>query len=690
MTTNMLEVAFNYKVKLGWSVLPVARGSKAPSIIVNNKIVPIQWEKYKTELPDDAKLVTWFKDKTNEDIGIGVICGKLSGIVVVDDDNHDGNFRTDYNSSVKVRTGNNGYHSYFKYPNQGLNRQILSDQNIEIRGENHFIVLPPTLHAKTDKPYVWDVASEEDLFELLNDLPELPLNIVKLQTEQLNKKFEITEKLNVLEGNRNNSLLSLAGKLWSEGIHEDELLLLLQQVNQNFKPPLPAAEVGSIFNSIIKLPRKSFQEEAEPEPIVDTSLLTPITIEEVLEVLGQTIKRDDVNKLVTFLCMLSIYTEGAQFNVSFNAPSSTGKSFIPMEVSSLFPKYDVITLAYSSPTAFFHGTGVWDEERKVKVIDLSQKIIVFQDQPHTELLQKLRPLLSHDSKILHVQISDRKQKSGLSTKDIEIIGFPAVVFCSAGMRIDEQEGTRFLLLSPEIDSEKIRQAVFARIDKETDLEQYIANLNSNSQRQRLIQRILAIKQSGIRDVIVKQHKDLILELFWKNIKNPKPRHSRDIARVVSLIKVVAMLNLWFRKRLDDRIEATEEDVRTAFTIWNQVSESQEYNLPPYIFNLYWQIIVPEYLNQNRDKFESEKLGIKREDIRKRYFAETDQLLEENKLRLQILPMLQTAGLLEEHQDKNDRRILRYTPTKVSKNNSELTSRVTEEDNSKLVESIFNE
>lgn len=687
----MLEVAFNYKVKLGWSVLPVARGSKAPSIPVNNKIVPIQWEKYKTELPDDAELITWFKDKTSEDIGIGVICGKLSGIAVVDDDNHDGNFRPAYNSPVKVKTGNNGYHSYFKYPNQELNRQILADQKIEIRGENHFIVLPPTLHAKTDKPYEWDVASEEDLFELLNDLPELPLNILKAQqTEQLYKKFEITEKLNVAEGNRNNSLISLAGKLWSEGIHEDELLLLLQQVNQNYKPPLPTVEVESIFNSIIKLPRKSIQEEAEPEPTVDTTLLKPISIEEIVEVLGQTIKRDDVNKLVTFLCMLSIYTEGSQFNVSFNAPSSTGKSFIPMEVSSLFPKQDVMTLAYSSPTAFFHGAGVWDEERKVIVIDLSQKIIVFQDQPHTELLQKLRPLLSHDSKTFRVQISDRKQKSGLRTKEVEIIGYPAVIFCSAGMKIDEQEGTRFLLLSPEIDSEKIRQAVFTRIEKETDLESYIFKLNSNSLRQGLIQRILAIKQSGVRDVIVKQHKDLILELFWKNIKNPKPRHSRDIARVVSLIKVVAMLNLWFRKRLDDRIEATEEDVRTAFTIWNQVSESQEYNLPPYIFNLYWQIIVPEYLDQNRDKFESEKLGIKREDIRKRYFAETDQLLEENKLRLQILPMLQTAGLLEEHQDKNDRRILRYTPTKVLKNNSELTSRATEEDNSKLVESIFNE
>lgn len=403
--------------------------------------------------------------------------------------------------------------------------------------------------------------------------------------------------------------------------------------------------------------------------------LEPITLDEIVDILGLTIKKDNTNKLVAFLCMLSIYTENSQFNISFNAPSSTGKSFIPMEVSTLFPKEDVMTLAYSSPMAFFHGTGKWDEARHVIIIDLSNKIIIFQDQPHTELLQRLRPLLSHDEKILRVQIADKKQKAGLKTKEIELIGYPAVIFCSAGMKIDEQEGTRFLLLSPEIDSEKIREAVFTKVEKESDFNSYIEQLNSNPKRQELMRRIIAIKESGIRDVNITEHKKLIVELFWQTRKTPKPRHTRDIGRVVALIKVITLLNFPFRNRFGNAIEATEEDIREAYKLWDSLSEPQEYNLPPYIYNLYWNIVVPEYLRMNVNRKESSRVGIKREDIRRRYYEETSQLLEENKLRLQVLPMLETAGLLELEQDRNDKRILRYTPTRLERNNSEQTGRV---------------
>ena len=405
--------------------------------------------------------------------------------------------------------------------------------------------------------------------------------------------------------------------------------------------------------------------------------IKPISLEEVTETLGLTIKKDNVNKLITFLCMLSIYTEDSQFNLSFNAPSSTGKTFIPMEVASLFPKEDVLTLAYSSPMAFFHGTGKWDEKRKVMVIDLSKKIIIFQDQPHTELIQRLRPLLSHDERVLRVQIADKKQKAGLKTKDIELYGFPVVIFCSAGMNIDEQESTRFLLLSPEIDAEKIREAVYSRIEKEADHEAYISRLNSNKQRIELISRIVAIKQSGIKDVCITHCKELIRNLFWETRKKPKPRHSRDIARVMSLIKVISLLNFPYRQRIGDTIEAVEDDINQAYRLWDSISDSQEHNLSPFIYNLYWNVIVPEYLYINRKGNQSLKVGLKREDIRRRYYQETEQLLEENKLRIQIIPMLQTAGLIEEYQDKDDKRISRFIPTKLNKNNSEDHWRVTE-------------
>ena len=83
----------------------------------------------------------------------------------------------------------------------------------------------------------------------------------------------------------------------------------------------------------------------------------PMSSRELIDTLGLTIKRDEENKLVTFLCQLSAYTKDSQFNISFNAPSSTGKSYIPTEISRLFPKEDVIEVGYCSPTAFFHDVG---------------------------------------------------------------------------------------------------------------------------------------------------------------------------------------------------------------------------------------------------------------------------------------------------------------------------------------------
>ncbi|MEO0113779.1 MAG: hypothetical protein ABIK80_07485, partial [candidate division WOR-3 bacterium] len=81
-----------------------------------------------------------------------------------------------------------------------------------------------------------------------------------------------------------------------------------------------------------------------------------LTLGDVDRILSLTIKKDRITKIITFLGMLTAYTEDSQLNISYNAPPSTGKSYIPIEISKLFLKEDVIKVGYSSPTAFFHST----------------------------------------------------------------------------------------------------------------------------------------------------------------------------------------------------------------------------------------------------------------------------------------------------------------------------------------------
>ncbi|GAH55005.1 unnamed protein product, partial [marine sediment metagenome] len=178
------------------------------------------------------------------------------------------------------------------------------------------------------------------------------------------------------------------------------------------------------------------EEEIAEEEIKSFPYLDP---KELLDILGLTIKSDEQNKLTTFLCQLSAFTEDSQFNISFNAPSSTGKSYIPLEIAKLFPKSsdleeekDVIELGYCSPKAFFHDHSRYDSKTKLIIVNLERKIIIFLDQPHFQLLHHLRPILSHDKKEILVKITDKSKGGGQRTKNILIRGFPAVIFCSAG------------------------------------------------------------------------------------------------------------------------------------------------------------------------------------------------------------------------------------------------------------------
>ncbi len=403
---------------------------------------------------------------------------------------------------------------------------------------------------------------------------------------------------------------------------------------------------------------------------VDVSNFQPISIKEIVDILGLTIKKDESNKLITFLCQISTYTEDSQFNISFIAPSSVGKSYIPTEIAKLFPEEDVKEIGYCSPTAFFHERGEYNKEDNKYIIDLSHKILIFLDQPHTQLLERLRPLLSHDKKKIEVRITDKTQKFGTKTKKASLIGYPSVIFCTAGLRIDEQESTRFLLLSPEAGQEKIREAIHERIKKETDNNYYNDWLNNNPDRKSLKERILAIKQAKIKEIKISSP-EIIKEIFFKENKFLKPRYSRDIGRIISLIKSLALLNLWFREKDGNTIIANKDDIMSAFDIWKEVNESQELNLSPYILNLYKEVILALYKDKNTDGIIEE--GLTRQEIIQKHNEVYGRFIPDWQLRQQVLPMLENSGLIKQEADPSDKRkILVYLINlPKSQNNNEI-------------------
>lgn len=369
---------------------------------------------------------------------------------------------------------------------------------------------------------------------------------------------------------------------------------------------------------------------------------------DIIEILNLTIKHDNFNKLIVFLAMLSAFTEDSQINVLLNAPSATGKSYIPLQVVDLFPAESVIKILYASQSAFFHESGEYDKEKNEKHIHLERKIIIFIDQPRTDLLARLRPILSHDEKIMVCKITDKTGQWGNQTKNIVIHWYPVAIYCTASCTLDEQEATRFLLISPEIGNEKFRDTIHAKIQNAGDTEEYYQNLESNPERMILRERIELIKNAWIKNILITDTSE-VETIFFKDKKDLKPRHQRDVGRFLGLIKAFALLNLPQRRRVGDNIYAEKHDILEATKIWNHIAPWQEHNIAPYVLDIYERVFIPAYREFNKSQTDfitpDHAVWVPRKHILKKHFDVMKRNLSDASWRQDIEPTLVNAGLL---------------------------------------------
>lgn len=378
-----------------------------------------------------------------------------------------------------------------------------------------------------------------------------------------------------------------------------------------------------------------------------------MTLDSLADILSLTVKHDKENKLVTFLAMLSAYTDNSQINISFNAPSSSGKTYMANQIAKLFPKEDKIELSGASPTSFFYRESEEDEETGVRTVSLERKILIFYEMPNPQLQAKLRSVLSHDERELTYQITN-KSKGGKNRADqIVIRGFPATVFCSANLRMDEQETTRAIILSPEVTNEKLRESIHLQAFKNANQAVFNSSIESDEKRKLLKERIIAIRDEQVDDIIV-PNPEAIKNRFYGLMGVLKPRHQRDIEHLMQLIKATALFNVWHRKDGDD-IVASQSDIEQAFEIWGYFMESMKLGIAPTLLNFYMNFILPAYYEKKQKELalwpidvtedDVQPIGISRPELNKYYLSITDNPLEDEYLRKQMLPQLENAGLI---------------------------------------------
>lgn len=402
-----------------------------------------------------------------------------------------------------------------------------------------------------------------------------------------------------------------------------------------------------------------------------------ITLDELAQILEKTIKYDTTTKLVTFLSLLLNYTDECQQNLGFASESARGKSYLALELAAYFPEEDVDDRGYVSPTGFFHERGILVDEMGYEInfsekpskdstpdekklwrmrlqtaklrVDLSKKILIFLDQPHDQLLQRLRPLLSHDKKIIEYAITDKSERYGLRTKHVQLMGYPTVIFLSAKGMLDEQEKTRLLLLSPGAEQEKLHATTKLVAEKECDRFAYLEKIRNDLKRNWLRNRVQAIKDQKIDDVIIPDWDELHKKFLEKH-KVLIPRHQRDLKRLIALIKAHALLNCFSREIREGNnpepyktITATQEDTDAGLQLYEKVRIPNEIGVTPEILEIYQAIIQPK----------TEGLSLR--NLLEEYTKYYSRRLSVWRLEKEIIPSLLGAGLVIEERDQNDKR-----------------------------------
>lgn len=419
------------------------------------------------------------------------------------------------------------------------------------------------------------------------------------------------------------------------------------------------------------------EQNVELRPTNRITEFAEMTLDDVAKVLSLTIKDDDGNKKIVFLAMLSAYTDKSQINVSLNAPSATGKTYLATQIAKLFPAEDKIERSGASPTSFFYGEGVEDKVRKAKIVSLKRKILIFYEQPNPALQEKLRALLSHDSReVVH---SLTNKKGGRNQTDTIIIeGFAATVFCSANMVLDEQETTRAILVSPESTEAKLKQAIHLQARRGSNEDEFDEWLESRPERLALMERIVAIRDEHINEIIIEDPGE-IEQRFIKQLRALQPRHQRDMSHLQQLIKAIALLNVWHRRRSDGTVVASKSDIDEAFKLWGEFFESQNLNLPPAVMAIYKKYIVPAYFDkfkhgsQNMQHAMAVKyIGVTPNEVSAYYVSQEGSILNSDHLNKQILPQLERSGIItrkkplkENEDDFNDRRTRHIIPQQLT-------------------------
>ncbi|MGZ4848601.1 MAG: bifunctional DNA primase/polymerase, partial [Halobacteriota archaeon] len=182
----------------------------------------------------------WFEREPMANIG--VVTGPRSGIFLLEADIHDGvdgrktlaELEAEHGplpETLTARSGGGGAHYVFNYPSGYENAKWRRDigPGVEIRAsDDYYFVVAPSIH-KSGRQYEW-----VDLNMPISDAPEWLVELSRKDTIAAAKEHQISRPLEmVFPSQRHNAVVSLAGKLLSEGVNYEAAVEKCLAFNRN-------------------------------------------------------------------------------------------------------------------------------------------------------------------------------------------------------------------------------------------------------------------------------------------------------------------------------------------------------------------------------------------------------------------------------------------------------------------------
>jgi len=234
------KAALQY-AEAGWCVLPLAKYQKDPSSFLK------EWKKYQAQRPTQEELEKWFSDKRVT--GVALVCGDVSGgVVVIDDDNYETGNPLPLQSTLEDLSASGGRHLYFTNTGLGNKDDKQGIYAFEIRGNGRIVLLPPS-KAYNKQGEIGQYRWERGDLSQLNNLPKLTSEMIApFFSSPTNKHPKLNELVSVSEGARHASLLKVAQRAYRVFPQQEwnEAAEFIRDVASNYDPALPHDEVERI------------------------------------------------------------------------------------------------------------------------------------------------------------------------------------------------------------------------------------------------------------------------------------------------------------------------------------------------------------------------------------------------------------------------------------------------------------